>query len=227
MVTVSDGNSPYYNIDLKEIHVAGKPLNLNPRVFGGKHGTILDSGTTYAYLPEAAFAAFKNAVVKELHSLKQIEGPDPSFKDICFSGAGSNISQLSKNFPRVDMVFSDGKKLTLSPENYLFQHFKVRGAYCLGIFTNGKNPASLLGGIVVRNTLVTYDRENKRIGFWKTNCSELWDRLNLSPPPPSPPSPSLSSLDNTNPTAHLSPSSAPSGPPGYNTPGMKRQLFFT
>ncbi|OIT33111.1 PREDICTED: aspartic proteinase-like protein 2 [Nicotiana attenuata] len=217
--TKSDfGHSPYYNIDLKEIHVAGKPLNLNPRVFGGKHGTILDSGTTYAYLPEAAFAAFKNAVVKELHSLKQIEGPDPSFKDICFSGAGSNISELSKNFPHVDMVFSDGKKLTLSPENYLFQHFKVRGAYCLGIFQNGKNPVSLLGGIVVRNTLVTYDRENKRIGFWKTNCSELWDRLNLSPPPPSPLSPSVSSLDNTNPTAHLSPSSAPSGPPGYNTP---------
>lgn len=59
---VSDGNSPYYNIELKEIHVAGKPLKINPRVFGGKHGTILDSGTTYAYLPEAAFVAFKSAV---------------------------------------------------------------------------------------------------------------------------------------------------------------------
>ncbi|PHU13929.1 hypothetical protein BC332_15134 [Capsicum chinense] len=40
--------SPYYNIELKEILVAGKPLKINPRVFGGKHRTILDSGTTYA-----------------------------------------------------------------------------------------------------------------------------------------------------------------------------------
>jgi hypothetical protein len=47
---------------LKEIHVAGKPLPLNPSVFDGKHGTVLDSGTTYAYLPEAAFVAFKDAV---------------------------------------------------------------------------------------------------------------------------------------------------------------------
>ncbi|GMP31360.1 hypothetical protein CsSME_00005606 [Camellia sinensis var. sinensis] len=80
--------SPYYNIELKEMHVAGKKLSLNPSVFDGKYGTILDSGTTYAYLPEAAFQAFKDAIVKELHSLKQIRGPDPNYNDICFSGAG-------------------------------------------------------------------------------------------------------------------------------------------
>ncbi|PHT44934.1 hypothetical protein CQW23_14092 [Capsicum baccatum] len=116
------------------------------------------------------------------------------------------------------MVFDDGNKLTLSPENYLFQHFKVRGAYCLGIFPNGKNPTSLLGGIVVRHTLLTYDRENERISFWKTNCSELLDRQNSSPPPPSPSTLVVSGLDNRNSTAHMSPSPAPSGPPGYNIP---------
>ncbi|PHT55358.1 hypothetical protein CQW23_03844 [Capsicum baccatum] len=161
--TKSDfGHSPYYNIELKEILVAGKPLKINPRVFGGKHGTILDSGTAYSYLPEAAFIAFKSAVIKELHSLKQIKGPDPSFNDICFSWAGSDESQLVKYFLPVDMVFGDGNKLTLSPENYLFQ--------------------------------------------------------NSSLPPPSPSTPVVSCLDNRNSTAHMSPSPAPSGPPGYNIP---------
>ena len=45
-------------------------------------------------------------------------------------------------------------------------------------------------GIVVRNTLVTYDRENDKIGFWKTNCSELWKSLHYidpSTPYPLPP----------------------------------------
>ncbi|KAM3233802.1 hypothetical protein P3L10_019161 [Capsicum annuum] len=130
----------------------------------------------------------------------------------------SDMSQLAKNFPPVDMLFDDGNKLTLSPVNYLFQHFKVRGAYCLGIFPNGMNPTSLLGGIVVRHTLVTYDRENERISFWKTNCSELLDRQNSSPPPPSPSTLVVSGLDNRNSTAHMSPSPAPSGPPGYNIP---------
>ncbi|MED6115714.1 hypothetical protein PIB30_093333, partial [Stylosanthes scabra] len=54
------GRSPYYNIDLKEIHVAGKKLPLDRKVFDSKHGTVLDSGTTYAYLPEAAFIVFKD-----------------------------------------------------------------------------------------------------------------------------------------------------------------------
>ena len=42
--------------------MAGKALKLNPKVFDQKHGTVLDSGTTYAYLPKDAFIAFKNAV---------------------------------------------------------------------------------------------------------------------------------------------------------------------
>jgi hypothetical protein len=62
---VFNDNSPYYNIELKEIHVAGKSLRLDSRIFDSKHGTVLDSGTTYVYLPERAFLAFKDAVSYE------------------------------------------------------------------------------------------------------------------------------------------------------------------
>ncbi|KAK9990709.1 hypothetical protein SO802_025694 [Lithocarpus litseifolius] len=202
--------SPYYNIDLKEIHVAGKPLMLNPIVFDGRHGTVLDSGTTYAYFPEPVFIAFKDAIMKELNSIQKIQGPDPNFNDICFSGAGSDVSELSKTFPVVDMVFGNGQKLSLSPENYLFRHSKVRGAYCLGIFQNGKDPTTLLGGIIVRNTLVMYDREHSKIGFWKTNCSELWERLQISGAPPQMPAA---------PDREPPPTTAPTQVPDHVLPG--------
>ncbi|CAA3021514.1 aspartic ase 2 isoform X1 [Olea europaea subsp. europaea] len=208
--------SPYYNIDLKEIHVAGKALPLSPKVFDGKHGTVLDSGTTYAYLPESAFAAFKDAIMKSVHSLKQIKGPDPNYNDICFSGSSSDSSQLSKTFPSVDMVFNNGQKLSMSPENYLFRHSKVRGAYCLGVFQNGKDPTTLLGGIVVRNTLVTYDREHEKIGFWKTDCSKIWERLHISTSPA--PLPTISNTTNT--TTDMAPRLAPREPPRYDIPGV-------
>ncbi|KAK9054126.1 hypothetical protein SSX86_025203 [Deinandra increscens subsp. villosa] len=211
------GRSQYYNVDLKELHVAGKQLPLNPSVFDGKHGTILDSGTTYAYLPEAAFVAFKLAIMKELHGVQQIKGPDPSYNDICFSGAGSDVSQLSKTFPSVEMVFGKGQKLLLSPENYLFRHSRVRGAYCLGVFQNGKDPTTLLGGIVVRNTFVMYDREHEKIGFWKTNCSDIWERLHVSGGPQPPPQTS-SPPDESNSTADVSPF-PPMTPPQYIPPG--------
>ncbi|KAK9269997.1 hypothetical protein L1049_025570 [Liquidambar formosana] len=207
--------SPYYNIELKEIHVAGKPLQLSPKIFDGRHGTVLDSGTTYAYLPDESFDAFKDAIIKESFHLKQIDGPDPNFNDICFLGAGRDVSQLSKTFPDVNMVFSNGQKLSLSPENYLFRHTKVRGAYCLGIFPNGKDSTTLLGGIVVRNTLVTYDRESDKIGFWKTNCSELWKGLHI----PGVPAPAPVVPFSRNSTIEMSPTPAPSGLPQNVFPG--------
>lgn len=131
--------------------------------------------------------------MNELQGIEQIPGPDPLYNDICFSGPES--TELSKTFPAVDLVLGSGQKYSLSPENYIFRHAKVPGAYCLGIFQNGKDPTTLLGGIIVRNTLVTYDRQNLQVGFWKTNCSELWHRLNMSdtspgiPPAPAPNAP--------------------------------------
>jgi hypothetical protein len=65
-----------------------------------------------------------------------------------------------------------------------------------------------LTGIVVRNTLVTYDRHNEKIGFWKTNCSELWERLHIGGAPSPGPSGDPSSQ------ADFSPAPAPSGLPG-------------
>ncbi|KAK5784967.1 hypothetical protein PVK06_039508 [Gossypium arboreum] len=216
--------SPYYNIDLKEMHVAGKKLDLDPSVFDRKFGTVLDSGTTFAYFPEAVFEAFKDTIMKELNSLKQISGAVPSYNDTCFSGISSDVSQLSKTFPTIELVFENQQKLLLTPENYLFRHSKVQGAYCLGIFQNGMDPTTLLGGIIVRNTLVTYDRKDSKIGFWKTNCSELWERLHVtSAPSPSPspfpspsPSPSPSSSSGKeNSTFEMPPISAPEESPIY------------
>ncbi|KAK6245951.1 Xylanase inhibitor [Theobroma cacao] len=214
--------SPYYNIELKEMHVAGKPLKLHPGIFDGRHGTVLDSGTTYAYLPKAAFVAFRDAIIREVHFLKRVHGPDPNYDDICFSSAGRDFSQLAKIFPEVEMVFNNGKKLLLSPENYLFQHTKVSGAYCLGIFQNAE-VTTLLGGIVVRNTLVTYDRGNDRIGFWKTNCSELWRRVQFPGAPV--PAPLVSQSKDTN--MEIPPALAPSGLPPNVLPGSFRIGFIT
>ncbi|GAB2228362.1 hypothetical protein Droror1_Dr00010197 [Drosera rotundifolia] len=197
--------SQYYNINLKEIYVAGKLLNLKPSVFDGNHGTVLDSGTTYAYLPKEAYSAFKSAILESVRPLKKTSGPDPNYQDICLGGAGRDVSQLSRTFPQVEMVFGNGQKLSLSPENYLFRHTTVPGAYCLGIFQNGNDQTTLLGGIIVRNTLVTYDRKNERVGFWKTNCSDLWKNLSakLSPSP----SPSVYHGKNT--SSGLTPAHSP------------------
>lgn len=66
----------------------------------------------------------------------------------------------------------------------------------------------------MRNTLVMYDRQNEKIGFWKTNCSELWDRLQADGAPATAPPP----LSNT---TNLTPDIAPALPP---LPGVVQEL---
>jgi hypothetical protein len=151
-------------------------------------------------------------VIKEIPSLKRIHGPDPNYDDVCFSGAGRDVAEIHNFFPEIAMEFGNGQKLILSPENYLFRHTKVRGAYCLGIFPD-RDSTTLLGGIVVRNTLVTYDRENDKLGFLKTNCSDIWRRL-AAPESPAPTSPI-----SQNKSSNISPSPATSESPTSHLPG--------
>ena len=72
-------------------------------------------------------------------------------------------------------------------------------------------------GIVVRNTLVTYDREHLKVGFWKTNCSELWEKLRVSDTSPAPaPAPSSGEIS----IPATSPAPPPIGVPSYVISGM-------
>ena len=56
---------------------------MNPLVqalFQHGYGTVLDSGTTFTYLPSAAFQAFAAAVERHAlaRGLYKVPGPDPS-----------------------------------------------------------------------------------------------------------------------------------------------------
>lgn len=76
-------------------------------------------------------------------------------------------------------------------------------------------------GIIVRNTLVTYDRENDKIGFWKTNCSELWKSLHYLGPPAPPPL----AFHSQNTNVGIPPTVAPGGlPPTMALDGLPPTL---
>lgn len=54
----------HYNVDLQSIAINGQTLNIDHSVFStsDKRGTIIDSGTTLAYLAEEAYDPFITAV---------------------------------------------------------------------------------------------------------------------------------------------------------------------
>lgn len=59
-----DNFRAHYNVYMKEIEVGGTVLELPTDVFdsGDRRGTIIDSGTTLAYLPEVVYDSMMNEV---------------------------------------------------------------------------------------------------------------------------------------------------------------------
>ena len=169
----------YYNVRLDALSVGGDQLDISSSVFQEGYATVLDSGTTFTYMPTPAFQAFSAAVEAYAlqHGLVRVRGPDPQYDDICFGGAPehTDLRAMAAVFPSLTLHFSPAVTLTLGPLNYLFVHTFNSGKYCLGVFDNGL-AGTLLGGITFRNVLVEYDRGNKRIGFGKAACRDLGQR---------------------------------------------------
>jgi hypothetical protein len=123
-------------------------------VYAQGYGTVIDSGTTFSYLPTAAFRAFTAALDAALEGkgLAKGGGPDPAYPDICWRGGPERFEDAGSVFPTGALEFVGGASLRLPPHRYLFAI--GRGEYCLGIFDNGA-AGTLIGGIAVRNALVT------------------------------------------------------------------------
>ncbi|KAK4480189.1 hypothetical protein RD792_013251 [Penstemon davidsonii] len=162
-------NSAHYNVVLNGVEVGGQFLNLPFDLFdtGSSRGTIIDSGTTLAYLPSDLYQQLLTKMMAKQPDLKT-HIVEQQFK--CFWYKGN----IDDGFPVVHFHFDDSLLLPVYPHDYLFE---VRDTeYCIGWQTNGMQTKdgkemTLLGDIVLSDKLVLYDLENHTIGWTQYNCS--------------------------------------------------------
>ncbi|KAJ4885454.1 Eukaryotic aspartyl protease family protein [Raphanus sativus] len=161
-------NQVHYNVILKGIDVDGEPVDLPPSIasFGGNGGTIIDSGTTLAYLPENLYTS----LLEKLTARQRVKLHTVQETFACFSFT----SNTDKAFPVVNLHFEDKLKLTVYPHDYLFSLRK--DLYCFGWQSGGVTSQDgsdviLLGDLVLSNKLVVYDLDNEVIGWAEHNCS--------------------------------------------------------
>ncbi|KAL2325271.1 hypothetical protein Fmac_024329 [Flemingia macrophylla] len=159
----------HYNVVLKNIEVDTDILQLPSDVFdsGNGKGTVIDSGTTLAYLPDIVYDQLIPKVLARQPGLK-LYLVEQQFS--CFQYTGN----VDHGFPVVKLNFEDSLSLPVYPHDYLFQ---FRGSvWCIGWqksveqTKNGKD-MTLLGDLVLSNKLVLYDLENMVIGWTDYNCS--------------------------------------------------------
>lgn len=162
-------NEPHYNVVMKGIEVNGKALDIPTTIFdaGSNRGTIIDSGTTLAYLPNKVYNALMSKLMVKQPDLPThlVEG---SFHCFYYSG------KVDDGFPVVTFQFANSLYLTVYPHDYLFQ--VNDDEWCIGwqdsgMQTKDGKEITLLGDLVLSNKLVLYDLENQSIGWTEYNCS--------------------------------------------------------
>ncbi|GAX76326.1 hypothetical protein CEUSTIGMA_g3772.t1 [Chlamydomonas eustigma] len=209
----------YYTVLMQGMQIDDNLLDVDPAAYSVGYGAVVDSGTTFTYLPTAAFKQFSAAVDKFAKSkgLKQAKGEDPQYNDICWSGAPDDMFKLDAYFPKATFVFKPDVHIEMKPLQYLFRMGK--GTFCLGIFDNQAS-GTLIGGISVRNVLVQYDRRNKRVGFLSVDCNHL----TITPQAEAVPSPADEAGKSSSPQAHQPERTADKSEESLQSPAIAKPM---
>ncbi|KAK3034146.1 hypothetical protein RJ639_033489, partial [Escallonia herrerae] len=161
-------NEAHYNVVMKAIEVGGEVLQLETDIFdtGSRRGTIIDSGTTLAYLPDEVYNPLLVKVMARQPNLKT-RTVENEFR--CFAYSGN----VDDGFPVVTFHFEGSVSLAVYPHDYLFQ--VNPNEWCIGWQNSGLQSKdgkeiTLLGDLVLSNKLVFYDLENQTIGWAEYNC---------------------------------------------------------
>ncbi|KAE9595225.1 putative nepenthesin [Lupinus albus] len=161
-------DQPHYSVNMTAVQVGHTFLSLSTDASEQKaiKGTIIDSGTTLAYLPEGIYDPLVYKIIYQQPNLKVQTLHD---EYTCFQYSGS----VDDGFPAVTFYFQNGLSLKVYPHDYLFPSGDF---WCIGWQNSGTQSRdnknmTLLGDLVLSNKLVFYDLENQVIGWTDYNCS--------------------------------------------------------
>ncbi|KAL4324295.1 hypothetical protein GQ457_11G019360 [Hibiscus cannabinus] len=159
---------PHYNLDLRSISVGGEVLSIDESVFATSlnQGTIVDSGTTLAYLADEAYDAFVDAIESVISETVQ---------SVLSQGNQCYLITTSVNnvFPQVSLNFAGGASLVLNPADYLILDNSMDGAavWCIGFQKMEGQSITILGDLVLKDKIFVYDLAKQRIGWKSYDCS--------------------------------------------------------
>ncbi|CAN0926242.1 Aspartic proteinase 36 [Linum grandiflorum] len=159
----------HYNLNLQSIAVNGQVLPVDPVVFAtsADRGTIVDTGTTLAYLVEEAFDPFVSAITAAVsETLTPTTSSRGGYQCYLVSSSVSNL------FPPVSFNFIGGASLILKPEDYLVEQGVFQdggGMWCIGFLKYQRQ--TILGDLVLKDKIFVYDIARQRIGWTNYDCS--------------------------------------------------------
>jgi len=166
---VSQGS--FYSVNVKALHVGdhlGATIDKSP---------IVDSGSTFTYLPKDAHAAIKSVFATQADKVPGVRNPEGTphadIRDsfLCVQPpaeyAGPRMEEWQSLFPPLQLEMGNGVRLCMQPQNYLFLSSSAVNVWCVGLFPDSR---MVIGAISLADFTVVFDHANNRLGFAKSDC---------------------------------------------------------
>ncbi|CAN6211845.1 unnamed protein product [Urochloa humidicola] len=163
----------FYYLNLTGISLGTKVLSIPPGAFSlnagdGSGGLVIDSGTTFTSIVDAAYQQVRAAVLSLVTLPTSAHGSAATGLDLCFALPSRTSSPPA--MPSMTLHF-DGADMVLPAENYMMSD---SGLWCLAMQnqTPGVLP-NILGNYQQQNLHILYDIRHETLSFVPAKCSML------------------------------------------------------
>ncbi|ESQ46340.1 hypothetical protein EUTSA_v10000692mg [Eutrema salsugineum] len=169
-------NGIYY-MNLEGISVGAKQLNIEPVLFsrrGPRTGVILDSGTLYTWLAEAAYRELHN----EVKSILDTQLERFWFRDmLCYHG---RVSEELIGFPVVTFRFSGGAELAMEASSMFYTMLESENVFCMAVRPTtvhgvGYRDFTAIGLMAQQYYNIAYDLKERNVYLQRIDCVLLDD----------------------------------------------------
>lgn len=156
----------YYHLQVTGVHVDGSETGVKQdELKYGSGGALVDSGTTYTYVPSKAHAKICSQFNTYCDaSSEHCKGKKVTYDKTSVGCYNALTPEQKATFPHIQFV-TDGGTLCIPPTQYFFEE---RGKSCVGLLRDSSS--FVLGGNFLMNFDVIFDREQGRVGFARASC---------------------------------------------------------
>ncbi|KAL3537207.1 hypothetical protein ACH5RR_000573 [Cinchona calisaya] len=148
----------YYTLTLQAISIDN--IRLIYPIFSSTNNIIIDSGTTYTFLPTRLYEAFVFTVKQKINSDKTVPDPQNIFS-LCYP------SLDGLRIPSIAMHFKGAHLKLLNPINTFVS--TSNSSVCLAFVPT--DDVNILGNVQQTNFWVGYDLTNKIVSFKPADCT--------------------------------------------------------
>ncbi|KAL0359755.1 UNVERIFIED_CONTAM: Aspartic proteinase nepenthesin-2 [Sesamum angustifolium] len=139
-------------------------------------GMVLDSGSTYSFIPQVALDQFEGETVKliDLLLVRNSSIKYRGYTRLCYNGV---LTRDLMGFPTVQFQFQGDTTMELTDENIFQQTYD--GTFCLAILPSETlgTSISLLGNLMQQYFYNAYDLRDKKLSFQRMDCNTVDDYI--------------------------------------------------